>query len=54
MHLEPKSAPAGEEDNKEARTLARKFWIGLILTIPVLFLDLGEMIPALSLKGFVP
>lgn len=54
MHLEPKSAPAGEEDNKEARTLARKFWIGLILTIPVLFLALGEMIPALSLKVFVP
>jgi len=54
MHLELKAAHAGEEDNKEARILARKFWIGLILTIPVLFLALGEMIPVLSLKAFVP
>ncbi|MFH1507969.1 MAG: HAD-IC family P-type ATPase, partial [Candidatus Omnitrophota bacterium] len=54
MHLEPKAASAGEEDNKEARMLARKFWIGLILTIPVLFLALGEMILAFSLKAFVP
>jgi len=54
MHLEPKAASAGDDDNKEARILARKFWIGLILTIPVLFLALGEMIPALSLKVFVP
>jgi Cu+-exporting ATPase len=54
MHLEPKAALAGEENEKEARMLARKFWIGLILAIPVFFLALGEMIPALSLKAFVP
>ncbi len=54
MRLEQKAVPAGEEDNKEARMLARKFWIGLILTIPVTILALGEMIPALSLKAFVP
>ncbi len=53
MPLEPKVALV-EEDNKEARILGRKFWIGLILTIPVLFLALGEMIPALSLKAFAP
>ena len=54
MHLEPKAVPAGEEGNKEARMLARKFWIGLILTIPVFFLALGEIIPALNLKAFIP
>ena len=54
MHLEPKAASAGEEDNKEARILSRKFWIGLILTIPVLILALSEMIPAINLKAFVP
>ncbi len=53
MHLEPKAASVGEEDDSEARILARKFWIGLILTIPVTILALGEMIPALSLKAFV-
>lgn len=54
MHLEPKAASAGAEDNKEARMLARKFWIGLILSLPVFFLALGEMIPALNLKAIVP
>ncbi|MBU2102092.1 MAG: YHS domain-containing protein, partial [Candidatus Omnitrophica bacterium] len=54
MQLEQKAAPGGEEDNKEARILARKFWIGLLFTLPVFFLALGEMIPALNLKAFVP
>jgi len=54
MHLEPKTAFAGAEDNQEARILARKFWIGLILTLPVFFLALGEMTPAFSSKAFVP
>ncbi len=53
MHLEQKVASAGEEDNKEARSLAQKFWIGLILTVPVFFLALGEMIPVLNLKALV-
>jgi len=54
MHLEPKTALAGEDDNKEARMLSRKFWVGLILALPVFFLALGEMIPALNLRTFIP
>jgi len=54
MHLELKTALPGEDDNKEERMLARKFWMGLILTLPVFFLSIGEMIPAFSLKAFVP
>ncbi|MFH1093666.1 MAG: copper-translocating P-type ATPase [Candidatus Omnitrophota bacterium] len=54
MHLEQKAASAGEEDNQEARMLAHKFWIGLILAFPVFFLALGEMIPVLNLKIGVP
>ncbi len=54
MRLEPKTAPRGEEDNKEAQLLAHKFWIGLILTIPVLVLAFGDMIPAINLKAFIP
>ncbi|MBF0215826.1 MAG: copper-translocating P-type ATPase [Candidatus Omnitrophica bacterium] len=54
MPLEPKTASDGEEDDKEARMLARKFWIGLILALPVFILALGEMIPVLDLKAFIP
>jgi len=53
MPLEQKAALATEDDNKEARILARKFWIGLILAAPVFLLALGEMIPALSLKAVI-
>ncbi|PJC47059.1 MAG: hypothetical protein CO035_07605, partial [Candidatus Omnitrophica bacterium CG_4_9_14_0_2_um_filter_42_8] len=54
MNLERKAAPIGEEDNKEARILSRKFWIGLILAFPVFLLALGEMIPVFNLKAFIP
>lgn len=54
MHLEQKIVLAQEEDNKEARILARKFWMGLILALPVFFLALGEMIPVINLKVLVP
>jgi Cu+-exporting ATPase len=51
MRLEPKILPVEtEEGNKEERVLSRKFWIGLILAIPVFILALGEMIPSLDLK----
>ena len=46
MRLEPKAVPAGlEEENGEIRLLARKFWIGLALTIPVFLLAFSEMVP---------
>ncbi len=51
MHLEQKAVSAGEEDNQEALRLARKFWMGLILTLPVFFLALGEMIPVFNSKA---
>ncbi|MFA6358406.1 MAG: heavy metal translocating P-type ATPase [Candidatus Omnitrophota bacterium] len=50
MPLEQKAAFAGEGDNKEARILACKFWIGLMFTLPVSLLVLGEMIPILNLR----
>ena len=45
MALEPKMVSAEPEDDAGTRALARKFWIGLVLTIPVLFLAMGQWIP---------
>jgi Cu+-exporting ATPase len=55
MRLEPKVA-AFEEDqeNREAKSLAAKFWFGLILTAPILFLSLGKMLPGLSTDYLMP
>jgi len=54
MDLEQKVVTVVEEDNKETRILARKFWIGLILTLPVSLLALGEMVPVFNFKAFLP
>jgi Cu+-exporting ATPase len=47
MALEPMTA-TGDEDNAELRDMTRRFWVSLALTLPVLALAMGEMVPALG------
>jgi Cu+-exporting ATPase len=54
MTLEPKSIGAEEEEQREMRSLSRKFWIALVLTIPVLLLAMGHAIPGLEIDSIVP
>ena len=54
MTLEPKSIEAEEEEQNETRSLSRKFWIALVLTIPVLVLAMGHAIPGLNIDSIVP
>ncbi len=55
MTLEPKTIGAGdEEDQREIRSLARKFWVALVLTIPVLIIAMGHAIPGLRVDAIVP
>src|SRR5437773_1837989 len=54
MTLEPKSIGAKEEEQNETRSLSRKFWIALVLTIPVLLLAMGHVIPGLDMDSIVP
>ncbi|MGB7770057.1 MAG: heavy metal translocating P-type ATPase [Verrucomicrobiia bacterium] len=53
MPLEPKTVSAAPEDDGETRALVRKFWIGLGLTIPVLFLAMGQWIPGLRIEQWI-
>ena len=53
MALELKTVSAESEDDDETRALARKFWIGLTLTIPVLFLAMGEWIPGVQIEQWI-
>ncbi|HXO97720.1 MAG TPA: copper-translocating P-type ATPase [Chthoniobacterales bacterium] len=49
MRLEPKTGIADEqEEDREVRSLATRFWVSLVLAIPVLILALGKMVPGLS------
>ena len=46
MTLEPKTVGAGdEEEQNEIKSLSRKFWIALVLTIPVLLVAMGHAVP---------
>ena len=48
MALEPKMAGEDPEvENSELNSMTRRFWIGLALTVPVLVLSMGDLVPGL-------
>lgn len=49
MALELVAAEAEDDDeNGELRDMTRRFWIGLVLTVPVVVLSMGQMVPGLG------
>jgi Cu+-exporting ATPase len=55
MTLEPRTIGVGDqEEQSEINSLSRKFWIALVLTIPVLILAMGHAIPGLHIDAIVP
>jgi Cu+-exporting ATPase len=50
MALEPTTASLGEE-NPELKEMKRRFWISLLLTVPILLIAMGEMISGSTIKG---
>jgi len=55
MTLEPMTVGAGDEQEQhEVNSLSRKFWIALVLTIPVLILAMGHAVPGLHIDAIVP
>ncbi|PYK36951.1 MAG: heavy metal translocating P-type ATPase [Verrucomicrobia bacterium] len=55
MSLEAKTVGAGdEEEQTEIRSLSRKFWSALILTIPLLLIAMGHAIPGLEVEAMIP
>jgi len=47
MALEPRTITITEEDNPELRDMTRRFWISVVLSIPLLFVAMGGLIPAI-------
>jgi Cu+-exporting ATPase len=54
MTLEPVKATAEVGENHELMDMTRRFWVGLVLTLPVFVLEMGGHIPALGLHDLVP
>ena len=53
MALEPVQPAAQAESNPELRDMTRRFWVGAVLAVPLLFLDMGADIRALNLHHYV-
>ena len=45
MALEPRTVTEEEESNPELKDMTRRFWVSLALSLPVLLLAMGEMLP---------
>lgn len=52
MALEPMDA-AAEEDNGELRDMTRRFWVSLVLSLPLLFITMSEIIPGVNLHRWM-
>jgi Cu+-exporting ATPase len=50
MALEPRTVTAIEEENPELRDMSRRFWISVILTVPLLGIAMADMLPGMPVQ----
>ncbi len=53
MALEPVAPSLDEKENPELTDMRRRFWVSLALTLPLLVLAMGEMIPGHPFERFL-
>ena len=54
MALEPRTVTAQEEENPELRDMTRRFWISVALTVPLLVIAMGHMLPGMPMQRADP
>ncbi len=54
MALEPRTARIDEGPDPELVDMTRRFWIGLLLTLPLLAFAMGDMLPGQPLRHLAP
>ncbi len=54
MALEPETIVAGEEDTSELDDMTRRFWVGLVLSLPLFVYAMGDMIPGKPFENLLP
>jgi Cu+-exporting ATPase len=50
MALEPMTASLDEEENPELADMKRRFWVSVVLSVPVMIAAMGDMIPGQPLQ----
>jgi P-type Cu+ transporter len=54
MALEPRTVTAVEEENPELRDMARRFWVSVALTVPLLAIAMIDMLPGMPVQHALP
>jgi Cu+-exporting ATPase len=54
MALEPRTVATVEGPDPELVEMTRRFWIGLVLTLPLLAFVMGDMLPGQLLRHLIP
>jgi len=53
MALEARSISLAEDENPELVDMLRRFWIGLVLTVPVFLIGMSDLIPGAPLQNLI-
>jgi P-type Cu+ transporter len=53
MALEPRDTVVDQEENPELVSMTRRFWISVVLTIPILALAMSDLIPGQPLQNIL-
>ena len=53
MTLEPRTITLEEEENPELVDMTRRFWVGVVLTVPLLLIAMSDLIPGNPLERIV-
>jgi P-type Cu+ transporter len=51
MTLEPRVVSAGDQASPELADMTRRFWISVALTLPLVLIEMSEMIPGQTLQA---
>jgi Cu+-exporting ATPase len=54
MTLEPRTVTAAAEENPELRDMTRRFWISVLLTVPLLAAAMADMLPGMPVERALP
>jgi Cu+-exporting ATPase len=53
MTLEPRTVTLAEEKNPELAEMTRRFWVGVVLTVPLLLIAMSDLVPGNPLERIV-
>ena len=54
MALEPRTVSLAEEENPELTEMSRRFWVSVVLTLPLLLIGMSEFVPGADLERLLP